>query len=64
MQEIKKTIFVNKLIFEIEETFANLICEKENTDYTTAYKSGLITPNELIQKSQLKDIYSNCKPIK
>lgn len=64
MQEIKKNSLINNLIFGIEKTFAEMICKKENTDYTTAYKSGLITPNELIQNSQLKNIYSNCKPIK
>ena len=64
LQEIKKHTLINKLIFEIQKIFANLICEKENTDYTKAYKRGLITPNELIQNSQLKDIYTNCKPIK
>jgi hypothetical protein len=56
---MKKENLVNKLIFETEKIFADLICTKENTEFTDAYKSGLITPNELIQNSKLKDLYNN-----
>jgi hypothetical protein len=50
-----------RLQFETEKVFADLICKKENTEFTDAYKSGLITSIELIKNSMLKDLYSDCK---
>lgn len=50
-----------RLQFETEKVFADLICKKENTEFTDAYKIGLITPIELIKNSMLKDLYSDCK---
>ena len=33
-----------------------MVCKKENTTFTDAYKKGLITKRELIQNSKLKEI--------
>ena len=46
----------NRLVYEVEKIFADLIVTKENTQYTEAYKKGLITPNELITNSKLKSL--------
>jgi hypothetical protein len=62
MDKIQKLKY--RLQYETEKVFADLICKKENTEFTEAYKSGLIAPIELIKNSMLKDLYKNCKPIK
>ena len=62
MDKIQKLKY--RLQYETEKVFADLICKKENTGFTEAYKSGLIAPIELIKNSMLKDLYKNCKPIK
>jgi hypothetical protein len=45
-----------RLVFETEKIFADLIATKEDTNYTNAYKLGLITPRELINNSKMKNV--------
>jgi hypothetical protein len=59
MDKIQKLKY--RLQYETEKVFADLICKKENTEFTEAYKSGLITPIELIKNSMLRGLYSDCK---
>lgn len=51
-----KQQLVNRLVYETEKIFADLIVTKEDTQYTEAYKKGLITPSELITNSKLKSL--------
>ena len=51
-----KTQLVYRLVFETEKIFADLIATKEETQYTKAYKIGLITPRELINNSKMKNV--------
>jgi hypothetical protein len=51
-----KTELAYRLVFETEKIFADLIATKEDTNYTKAYKLGLITPRELINNSKMKNV--------
>lgn len=49
----------NNLQFAVLKVIANAVSEKENTQYSEAYKLGLITPIEFLQNSKMKGEYLN-----
>lgn len=58
----KKEKLVDDLCNVMDESICDMICKNENTNFTDAYKLGLITKKELIENSKLKDIYTTLIP--